>query len=187
MAFAFKCFLGCILSTTPSLQSSLSVAMATVQPSCWFLQPSVSSVKLIAKSRCCQNVLEHRELVISAAPGHSSVDPCNLWAHCRWSLHAKQSLRELTCSYLTSIQVQFTFFFLLAGNGTMDCFLKMPILCKYFTFYKLFIPLPLVFLRQWLIFRADYSRKIFTLFRSMHRLQNSYYCCLWRPQTLFWC
>lgn len=147
MAFAFKCFLGCILSTTPSLQSSLSVAMATVQPSCWFPHPSVSSVKLIAKSRCCQNVLEHRELVISAAPGHSSVDPCNLCAHCRRSLRAKQSLHEPTCSYLTSIQLQFTFFFLLAGNATTDSFLKLPISRKYFTFYKLFIPLPLVFLR----------------------------------------
>lgn len=33
---------------------------------------------LIAKSRCCRNVLEHRELVVSAPRGHSSEDPRHL-------------------------------------------------------------------------------------------------------------
>lgn len=71
---------------------------------------------LIAKSRCCRNVLEHRELVISAPPGHSSEDPRHLWAHCRWSLRAMGNLQEPTCSCLTSLQVQFTFFFSCCGK-----------------------------------------------------------------------
>lgn len=49
-------------------------------------------------------------------------------------------------SHLSSGSVHI-FFVPLAGNGSADSFLKMPMLRKYFTFYKLFVPLPLVFLR----------------------------------------
>lgn len=77
-----------IPSTAPSVQSSSSVAMTTVQASCWspHLHPSCSA-KLLAESGCCQNGPYHTDLAMTLSWECPSMDPLSKKAYSKRPVH----------------------------------------------------------------------------------------------------